>query len=528
MTLKREVITAIYIGIFMILCVCGYNVTKDNIYNPTFNCENIIVDSNGVQVTGKGSEIYYLELDEVNVNYNTLLFYTNHQEVFVYAEGNLIYSLEATESIFGGTPGAKWNMVMLSEDTKHLEVHISQVYPELARLVPTFELGNAMNMYRDILDNAAFELLLSSAIIVIGFALCLYWILVFGKSNMQKELLYLGLFAFIFGVWNFGETHFAVFVFEKRAFFSYLAFTCLMTMGLPAMYFVKEFLEVEDQIIHKIFAVYIIAETVICQILHFTGIAGVKETLNYTMISITLIMVYLLYGIIKGLLARKNTQKIIINIVGLLILAVTAVIDIGSYYSNLLNTEKVAKVGFLIYAILLGVETTRVARGRLQEQQKMELLKEMAVKDMLSGCFNRNAFAEDCFEITNLENVQIIVFDLNNLKRCNDTKGHKAGDIYIKDAADMILNYFGKWGNVYRVGGDEFCIITKNMTDAEFENAKSFLQIESARYRLEHPDSEFGIACGYATYDAELDKDVESIRHRADISMYENKRELKK
>ena len=525
---KRQLLTTIYISIFTILCICGYIFTNDKIYNPVLECENLVVKTKSVEVIDEGSEIYYLELDEINEYYNTLLFYTNHQEVFVYCEGELIYSLESSTSVFGRTPGAKWNMVTLSEDENRLEVHVSQKYPQLKKQIPEFELGNVVNMYRNVLNGAAFELLLSCTIIVVGLALFIYWVLVFGKSNIQKEILYLGLFAIIFGIWNFGETDYAIFILENRAFFSYLAFTCLMTMCLPALYFIKEFLEVEDTIVHKIFSGYIVAQTLICQVLHLTGVAAVKETANYTIVSIVLIMVYLLYGIIKGLITRKNTQKIIVNIIGLLILTITAVVDIGSYYTNLLTAEKVAKVGFLFYAVLLGIETTRVARERLQEEQKMELLKEMAVKDMLTGCFNRNAFAEDCNEIADLTGCQIIGFDLNDLKKCNDTMGHKAGDAYIRDAAQMILKYFGQWGKVYRVGGDEFCVLTKNMPETAFEKAKSLLQLEIAHYRLEHPGSAFGIACGYATYDAELDKDIEAVRHRADISMYENKKEIKK
>lgn len=525
---NRHLVTTVYISFFLVLCVLGFYCTKDNIYNPTSTGENIIVKADNVEVIDKGSEIYYLELDEVNENYNTLLFYTNHQEVFAYAKGNLIYALESSTSNFAGTPGAKWNMITLPADTKQLEIHVSQVYPQLAKQVPVFELGNAMNMYRDVLNGASFELLLSCTIIVIGLVLILYWGLVFGKTDGQREILYLGLFALIFGVWNFGETQFVVFMFEKRAFFSYLAFTCLMTMCLPALYFIKDFLEVEDKYVYKIFSVYIVGETLICQALHLTGIAGVKETANYTMVSIVLIMVYLLYGIIKGLMAKKNTQKLIVNIVGLLILAVTAVVDMGSYYTNLLTADKVAKVGFLVYAILLGVETTRVARKRLQEEQRMEFLKEMAVKDMLTGCFNRNAFVEDSFEISDLTGCLVIGFDLNDLKKCNDSKGHKAGDDYIKDASEVICKQFGKFGKVYRVGGDEFCILAKNVSTKDLEKAKSLMQLDVARYRLEHSDSGFGIACGYAIYDPEVDADIEAIRHRADIAMYENKKEIKK
>lgn len=510
-----------------VLCTIAYYVTSDRVYNPNLGSDNIIVEAQTVEKIGEDSERYYLELEEVDVIHHTLLFYSNHQEIYVYTADELIYALEAADSIFGRTPGAVWNMVNLPVGTKNVEVEVVQVYPDARNRPIQFELGNGIHMYRDVLDGSAVELVLSATIVIIGIALFLYWILVFRKMNTEREVLYLGLFAIIFGVWNFGETQFAIFMFERRAFFSYLAFTCLMVMCLPAVFFFKEFLEVEDEHIYKWVSAYIIGETIICQFLHLTGIAGVKETGHFSIISIVLILLYLLYAIIKGLLTKRNTRKIIVNIIGLLVLAVTAVVDITSYYTNVLTAVKISKIGFLIYAVLLGIETTRIARENLQEKQKMALLKEMAVKDMLTGCFNRNAYAEDTSKIQNLTGVQVFGFDLNDLKKCNDTKGHKAGDKYIVDAAHMICKLFGDFGKVYRIGGDEFCIISKNITEVQIENKKALLKMSIAHYLLDHPDSGFGIAVGYATYDANLDEDIEDIRHRADLSMYEYKKETK-
>ncbi len=524
---RKETWISVFLIIFAVLCIVAFHVTPDNMYNPSYEVANEIIEPNRVEKIDNGTEIYYLSVDNLTVNNNVLLFYTNHQEVFVYVGEKEVYSLESAGVPFGHTPGAMWNMITLPLDASEVQVKVSQMYPELTKQVPQFELVNSSNVYRDVVGGAAVEIILSCAIVVIGFALTMYWLIVFWRTNRQRELLYLGLFAIIFGIWNVGETRFAVFLFEKRAFFSYLAFTCLMTMGLPAIHFFKEFLEVEDKIIYKLISGYIVVQTIVCQVLHITGIAGVKETANYTMVSIVLILVYLLYAIIKGIVARKNIKKITINIIGLLILVITTVIDMSSYYINVMKAEKIAKVGFLIYAVILGVETTRVAREKLQEEQKMELLKEMALKDMLTGCFNRNAYSEDVSEIVSLDGVQIITFDLNDLKKCNDTKGHKAGDKYISDAAAMIMKVFGNLGKVYRIGGDEFCIIAKGVSEAQFVQKKDNLKRAIGHYLLDNPNSGFGIACGFAAYQADLDETIEDTRNRADISMYENKKEIK-
>lgn len=519
---------SLFLLVFAVVCIFAYYFTSDNVYNPNLGGENVIVEAQRVQTIDESRENYYLQLEDIGITNNTLLFYSNHQEIFVYADDVLVYSLKKADSVFGRTPGAVWNMVNLPIGTEEVLVTAVQVYPNISKQVLEFELGSGIHMYREVLEGSSVELILSATIIIIGIALFLYWMLVFRKINTQREVLYLGLFAIIFGIWNFGETQYAVFMFENRAFFSYLAFTCLMVMCLPAVFFFKEFLEVEDKVFYKLVAGYIVIETLVCQFLHLTGIASVKETGHFAVVSIALILSYLLYAIIKGLLTKRNTRKIIINIIGLVLLAVTAVVDITSYYVNVLTAVKIAKFGFLAYAILLGIETTRIARVRLQEEQKLELLKEMAVKDMLTGCFNRNAYAEDISNIEDLTGVQIIGFDLNDLKKCNDTKGHKAGDQYIIDSAHMITKLFGEFGKIYRIGGDEFCIITKGVTEVQFENKKALLKMSIAHYLIDHPDSGFGISFGYATYDPEVDEDIEAVRHRADVSMYEYKKEIKK
>ena len=53
-----------------------------------------------------------------------------------------------------------------------------------------------------------------------------------------------------------------------------------------------------------------------------------------------------------------------------------------------------------------------------------------------------------------------IMFDLNNLKTVNDTMGHQKGDEMIKRVADVMSASLGKYGQCYRVGGDEFVFIS--------------------------------------------------------------------
>ncbi len=60
----------------------------------------------------------------------------------------------------------------------------------------------------------------------------------------------------------------------------------------------------------------------------------------------------------------------------------------------------------------------------------------------------------------------LVVCDVNGLKHVNDTKGHKAGDEYIRQACRMACDIFSH-SPVYRIGGDEFTVI---LTDRDYEN----------------------------------------------------------
>ena len=515
------------LGIAAILTVVAFSVVKENKYNPTLGNGASIIEPVQTETIDEDEMLYSftgLEIDETN---NTFLFYSNHLEVFVYADDALIYSLEKDNSIFGRTPGAMWNIMSLPVGVEKIEVKTIQMYPNMGKQKLEFQVGNAILMQRNVVTNSVIDVCVCLSILIIGVALFIYWLLVFRKTNEQKDVLYLGLFAWVFGVWAFGETQLAVFMFPNRAFWSYMAFTCLMIMCLPFLLFANEFLEAEDKYLHKVIAGYIVAETGVAQFLHLSGILSVKETIYFTLASIFLTMLYLVYAITTAIKRKKNRRKILANIIGLMALAATIIMDMGGYFQNASTANQLGKIGFLIYAVILGAETARIAQERVQENHKAEIYREMAHKDLPTGCFNRNAFAEDTSETVELTGVQLIVFDLNNLKMCNDTMGHRAGDKYIVDAAQLIQSVFGSLGKVYRIGGDEFCVLAKNISEEVILERRTELNRAVNRHRKHSTYGAFGIACGYATFSPELDKDIEETRHRADLSMYRNKKEIK-
>ena len=113
--------------------------------------------------------------------------------------------------------------------------------------------------------------------------------------------------------------------------------------------------------------------------------------------------------------------------------------------------------------------------------------------------------------------------DLNGLKTANDKFGHAAGDELIRDAGRLIQESFGKYGNVYRAGGDEFFALLR--TDrATFEAAKAKLDKSCAEWKGSF-DSPLRISVGMAMKEDTPDGQLSSIYKLSDERMYAAKAE---
>ena len=83
----------------------------------------------------------------------------------------------------------------------------------------------------------------------------------------------------------------------------------------------------------------------------------------------------------------------------------------------------------------------------------------LSVTDGLSGCLNRRAYEEALSDLSSKtinENFVYVTADVNGLKQTNDTMGHLSGDELICGAALCMQDCFEDYGDIYRIGGDEF------------------------------------------------------------------------
>ncbi len=148
-------------------------------------------------------------------------------------------------------------------------------------------------------------------------------------------------------------------------------------------------------------------------------------------------------------------------------------------------------------------------------------------KDSLTDCYNRNFYESWKKENDNPEKnsnkIALIFFDLNNLKKVNDTQGHDAGDDLIRRNAEMLKRGCRQEDLIFRYGGDEFIIAFFNKdNDLNFEekiNSSIKKQMDSSK----NTDFSFGVA----VFDKNIDKSLNDTQKRADDRMYEYKKGIK-
>ena len=147
--------------------------------------------------------------------------------------------------------------------------------------------------------------------------------------------------------------------------------------------------------------------------------------------------------------------------------------------------------------------------------------------DVLTGVKNRHAYLETEERLDTqiaehrVSNFAIVILDVNDLKKVNDTAGHKAGDRYLRDACRIICGIF-KHSPIFRIGGDEFVAVIQG---ADYECIEELIgKMKDHNTKAIHTGG-IVIACGMSKYDG--DAGVAHVFDRADHNMYENKSDLK-
>lgn len=483
--------------------------------------------------TGERVFTYTIKLPEEMQGRTNLAIYSIHQNLQVFIEDEEVYTLQWVEgrNPFGKTPGIHWNFIGLKEadEGKTVTIRVTSAYQDSAEVVPEFYVGDKEAICKAVIGEEIQYYLIGIAMIILGIILIGFWGYAYIGMKKGSNLLFLGTFSIVLAVWMINELRSTILIFYSPIVCSYISFISLMLMPIPFLMYAKEFFHNSNAKSWYVLCGLSVAQIIVCIVLQFLDIKDLRETLASEHFMLVAVLILVFYHTIREIIFFGFTRKMKLHLVGICACGIGAALDVAMYYTRMGKIGYMfCAISFLVYIAVLGVVAMKETYHIMQQGKLAKKYEEMAYHDQMTGLLNRRAYEETMnSEDMKKKPYTVIMFDLNDLKKCNDVYGHNTGDDYIICCAQMIEEVFGEMGSCYRIGGDEFCVVAPAEMTPYCEKAFAKLEAKVRQENKKGKDYEMHIAYGLATFSASLDKELNDTRSRADANMYHMKFAMK-
>jgi diguanylate cyclase (GGDEF)-like protein len=208
--------------------------------------------------------------------------------------------------------------------------------------------------------------------------------------------------------------------------------------------------------------------------------------------------------------------------------SLVATFDMSQTVPQTFTVHVPSLVAWLAIAAAVGVAARRVSL-RLYEAQRglVEERQRQAFKDPLTELDNRRAMEERLAVLRPIAErygrpFSVISIDADGLKDLNDTYGHEAGDLAIRDLAGVLQATMRAADQCVRLGGDEFIVLLPDTGLVAAAVTAERLLGALRRRRAERPGRALGASAGVAEWVPGLS--TQDVIRRADALLYEAKR----
>ena len=455
-------------------------------------------------------------------------------------DGEVLYETEVPQSRFySKSPGNIWNTcdIMPEYSGKVLEMQVKYAYDESTVTVDHIYMGNEADIVTGLISGKTGALLISIFMILAG--LFMLFINFIPRLNTKKGngIFYLGLNTLFSGIWSLLETNVVQFFVSDARLLQMVGNVVMMVSVLPLLLYLDcEYHILKNRFLQLLSCLDIVF-LIVCGIGQLTGVTDLHDMLRISLPFVGIFHMVLMVTVVKRFIqtirSREKNLMVSLQMLGVVSLWVITIFEVARFsHTDSMDRAVAIRPGMLVFVLLFAVSSEISAFRLMQNGMQYDLIRNLAYHDGLTNLGNRTSYLEQLnkYDEIHIKRLGMVFLDVNNLKTVNDNLGHEEGDKLLKLAAEVIASTFGKYGNSYRIGGDEFCVFLEAEKPEEiYRKAKEEFyeavgQVNSARY---YP-FELQIAHGFAQCENANKLRLKEMVDQADTLMYINKEQLKR
>ena len=478
-----------------------------------------------------------------------LKFQSHKSAIKVWVDDKLISSYGQDRYENNLILGSGYQLVNLSADMqgKVVRIELKVASNSAFKRFDSITITDSQHLYYDMLDKYRLPFLIGVFLVILGIVLMAGGNILAFKNFEFIRSACVGLLSMCVGCWSICYYRLSQLFYIPIYMSSLIEHISLYVGAIPFMlYFLGHIRELKNVMLYKAYkAVLALQCCFTAMVLLGAGINQriITDCLAYEHMIMIAVIVMLVIMTVKSYRNKEYTGSNKVLMVGFMAFILLMVSDMVAYILRrtfgviLPEIAGAACIGGLVFIAVLLMSLGMSISRRLQKLTEQEVLYRMAYTDDLTQIYNRR-FCEGCMEkISHAKSpFTIYNFDLNELKKTNDTLGHSVGDSLIAGFASLLKKTYEGVGVVGRMGGDEFIAIVDENEDFNAEEYIEKLKDNIDEANKKEEMFQYSVAIGYASSrdllgedgaskDGEVD--ARKVYTLADNRMYVEKRAFK-
>lgn len=534
----KIIIFIVFIMIISLLFISNKNEYK---YNKMDNIDYIansaeIEYNNDIQnvvlpyrvKTVKPFNVYIDVSKYVNKTHQNIVMFTRFLELECYIDGKSIYKYAVSDNSVPRSGGRVYHVINLPDNFKDKNILIK--FKPKTDQIKSFKINKIYIVNSEyffigkLLSKDILGVILVSTLMIMSIMIVMFYFMDMGTESKNKRIFDIGLLCFIMAVYYATQLEIFNYLFRKYYkaiyFLDYLSFS---HYSIPMLILVRGRLD-------RRFDKFLTASIYMC-ILNFSiqfvlTLLGINEFHN--MVKYTHMALFISYFVILVALLFSSSKEypekmsMLLSSVPIFLSLASSLFEYwtGSYDSM----SPILLVSLFVFVIIQAYFAINAFMYMQKESLNTKTYERLMLTDALTKLGNRYSFEQKLEEIKKgKDDITIISTDLNNLKEINDTYGHSYGDAAIISAARFLKENFSK-DFVYRLGGDEFMIISHDDIDDEYLE-----EVKNKDYFIKGIDRQIKIsfAFGKSRYEYNSSDELNDALEDADKNMYIDKKNIK-